>query len=69
MMKVERCGKTVDLIRYSFADLEILTCSDCPCCQGDGTDAFCGIEIKGLEHNIFKSKPTWCPLKDEGVVE
>ena len=59
----------MDKHRYSFMEYEISTCSDCPCCQGDGSYPCCSLEMKDLENNIFKSKPKWCPLKDEGVVE
>jgi len=55
------------LYEYTFKEVKIETCSDCPCCQGYGTDACCGIEMKGIDIQIGLSKPTWCPLVESEV--
>ena len=58
----------MDKHKYSFTEYEISTCSVCPCCHGYGTYECCGIEMRSISIDIFREKPKWCPLKDEGVV-
>ena len=59
--------------KYSFEDYEIFTCSDCPCStiQDEHTKqikAFCTIEMRFILTDMFREKPKWCPLKEEGKV-